>query len=89
MGKGIKRPAKPDKDFAKKKFKVGKKLKPAQNETVVDVRVRKLNLPGQTALESKDDFATSNKRLTLKVRSASRRRRPLCSGVSLRALHSS
>ena len=68
MGKGIKRPDKPDKDFSKKKFKVGKRLKKADNETKVDVRVRKLNLPGQTALEDKDDYATTDKRLTLKVR---------------------
>lgn len=69
MGKGIKRPAKPDKDFSKKRFKVGRKLAKPQNETKVDVRVRKLNLPGQTALDDVDEPEHDGQR-NLKVRRA-------------------
>lgn len=45
MGKGIKRQAKQEKDFKKQRFKVGKTLKKAKNETSVNVKVAKLALP--------------------------------------------
>ena len=70
MGKGPKRPAKgpkPPKDFKKQKHKVGRKLKPAQNDTTVDVKFRQLNMPAQDALESHEHVPTSESNLTLKV----------------------
>jgi hypothetical protein len=68
---GIKRAAKAAKgakDFTKKKHKVGRKLKPAQNDTTVDFKVKQLNLPSQTALDGNESVPTSDKNLTLKVR---------------------
>lgn len=72
MGKGIKRAAKgnknAEKDFSKKKQKVGRKLKPAQNDTTVDVKIRQLNLPAQAALDDKAAMPTSDRNLTRAVR---------------------
>lgn len=67
---GIKRAAKAAKrdDFTKKKHKVGRKLKPAQNDTTVDFKIKQLNLPSQAALDSNESVPTSDKDLTLKVR---------------------
>ena len=73
MGKGIKRAAKGAKGeqaFAKKKHKVGRKLKAAQNDTTVDVKIKQLNLPSQAALDAKETVPTSDNNLTRAVRPA-------------------
>jgi hypothetical protein len=66
MGKGVKRAAKGNQDFGKKRQKVGRKLAKAQNETSVDVRSRQISLPQQNAVIAKDGGAT-NEKLALKV----------------------
>jgi hypothetical protein len=66
MGKGVKRAAKGNQDFSKKRQKVGRKLAKAQNETSVDVRSRQISLPQQNAVIAKDGGA-ANEKLVLKV----------------------
>jgi hypothetical protein len=86
QGEGVKTSKKrkkaPGADFSKVKHKVGRKLPPKKNETALDTRAKRINLPNQRVAEHEftgalPSFAHARSR-------ESRRRRPSERGAPLR-----
>jgi len=85
QGGGVKtkkRKAAPGADFSKVKHKVGRKLPPKKNETALDTRSKRINLPNQRVAEHETDGSPPSLARpaacaqTLCAKCACRRRRP-------------